>query len=1598
MSKKIVTRAYFGLYDPARKGVTIDKGNEGGSSQPVDNKAVEDVTKQANANKEASAANKALAEQNKAAVAKVAADLAAKQAQDVITFLTKVEAAAQYQPKGEYVTEAKVAEKVTEAQTKAKEDVDAKFATKAELETATGGVSAKDLKTLKDAIELLRDNPDSIAEIAKKADKDKVYDKEAIDKLIKKLNDKDTDLEKAIAKAAAAEDVVKVADLPAKIQALVDLTSFAKAAEVEATYAKKSDLTDKADKAAIETELAKKANASDLTPLATKEEVAKKADKETIDAKADQTALDNLKAEVAANKAAVGAEEAARKSADTLNDAKVQGISEDVAKMKIDAAQAKVENEKALAKKADQEAVNTALEGKAGVEEVKEAKKAADDAAKEAAKANTALESKADAIALEPLATKESLKDAKDELTQAIEAAKTAATEAKAEAKTGEAVTEAKTKAEAADAKAKEVEAALVNYVTKAVADETYQPKGEYATKAEVQAIGSLDPTTLQSLKDLAAQLAGHADLTAVLDKLNKIFTKDEVNEKLAKKADVTALADYAEKADVESKLGDKADKTKVAEDIQAAKDVADAAVREVNTTAQQAKAKATENAAGLEEAKTKVEKAIEDLGKLTTKVNDLALNGTGGGLDAQAVADKVQEVVDAIVAREKFVGETKFNEKLADKADVSALTAVQAKADKAAADLLGKADVSALADKADKAVFEAKATELDNKLNTLETATVPNLIATKLNEKLEGYQEKGEYVTKEAGDRDYQPKGEYATTEKLTEVKDIADANKAAIEGLDKDNLVHHDDLVGYAKAVKVTEDIAAAVGGLGEVYVAKADAETFAKKAEVTAEIGEKETEIKRYADGKFATKQELENATLAAGNTGLNRTQVEGIVDEKLGDIKDAVQTITNIQSGVNDNKSAVNSILAELAKKADKDALNDKVTTTDLEDAKTTLNAAIKVQEDALAAAKTALEEAIKTKSEEAAAAYQTKVEFANWTRDVYGTEIARIKDDMMTADETDAAIDAKLATNLETLKGIFQVKGNYLTREDLTKTLKDGYITKDESDRLYQGVGNYATIEYVDDQIGKNKSKLDEVNTAIAGKLDATAATSLYQTKGDYVLRGEVDALATAPAFTNAINAAITTKGYLDKTTADGLYAPKGQYVTTEDIANAILTDETVAGKQDKLTFGTGLSYDEDTKTLTATGTSVDLSSYAKKSELPDVTTLATKQEVTNAVASIQVPSIEGLARTIEVEAKLVDYVKFTEAESTYAKKTEIPSIEGLAKTSEVDTKLADYAKSADIANTYATKEAINAVAGLDADTVNQLKALAQNADLTTVAEKVKNVYTKAEADGKFGPKDTLTEDQKGVVESILRDKNYATNADLGNYSAGIDTSIGQLRASINTLKDTTVPAIDTRVTALEGKAAPTDFTEGQKTKLDEILTGKHYATSDDIDNAKAELKGELITEDAATALANGAVTTAEGKINDAKTALEEKITELKNATVAKSDYDTKIEELETSIGKAASGDDLENLLFNDIVAGDGVTVERFEDPADENRAKLKIKATAQAVDLSAYETQAQAEAKYLKLDDIETKLKEKGFITQADLQPILDAIKALKGE
>ena len=157
--------------------------------------------------------------------------------------------------------------------------------------------------------------------------------------------------------------------------------------------------------------------------------------------------------------------------------------------------------------------------------------------------------------------------------------------------------------------------------------------------------------------------------------------------------------------------------------------------------------------------------------------------------------------------------------------------------------------------------------------------------------------------------------------------------------------------------------------------------------------------------------------------------------------------------------------------------------------------------------------------------------------------------------------------------------------------------------------------------------------------------------------------------------------------------------------------------------------------------------------------------------------------------------------------------------------------------------------------------------------------------------------------------------------------AEVDT----VKEAVDTLKDTTVPAIDTRVTALEGKAAPTDFTEGQKTKLDEILAGKHYASADDIDNAKAELKNELATQESVNQLTNQTLTAAEGKVTEAKEELEGKITELNTKVegIHVPDVDTLASKV--SLDKLAVGLLIKDLKTYTNASGDKVIAVKFNE-------------------------------------------------------------------
>lgn len=261
----------------------------------------------------------------------------------------------------------------------------------------------------------------------------------------------------------------------------------------------------------------------------------------------------------------------------------------------------------------------------------------------------------------------------------------------------------------------------------------------------------------------------------------------------------------------------------------------------------------------------------------------------------------------------------------------------------------------------------------------------------------------------------------------------------------------------------------------------------------------------------------------------------------------------------------------------------------------------------------------------------------------------------------------------------------------------------------------------------------------------------------------------------------------------------------------------------------------------------------------KKTDLPALDTIATKQEISNAVAAIQVPSIEGLA-----------------------------------KESEVETKLADYAKTAEVATTYATKEAVNAINGLDADTIATLKNLSQHSDLTAIANKVDNVYTKAETNDKLATKADVSAipSVEGLAKTTDIESTYAKKSELPDVSGlatkqeVTDAVAGVQVPSIEGLAKTTEVetkladyAKKTELPSIEGLAKTTDVeaTYAKKTELPDV---SGLATKAEV----AALKTDFVTEETLTQNINQFFTVVDGKITEAKGEVESKLADYAKKT------------------------------------------------------------------------------------------------------------------
>ena len=259
----------------------------------------------------------------------------------------------------------------------------------------------------------------------------------------------------------------------------------------------------------------------------------------------------------------------------------------------------------------------------------------------------------------------------------------------------------------------------------------------------------------------------------------------------------------------------------------------------------------------------------------------------------------------------------------------------------------------------------------------------------------------------------------------------------------------------------------------------------------------------------------------------------------------------------------------------------------------------------------------------------------------------------------------------------------------------------------------------------------------------------------------------------------------------------------------------------------------------------------------KKEDMPALDTIATKQEISNAVAAIQIPSVEGLAKESEVEAKL-----------------------------------ADYAKTAEVAATYATKEAVNTINGLDADTIATLKNLSEHSDLTAIANKVDNVYTKTETNDKLATKADVTSipSVEGLAKTTDIESTYAKKSELPDVSG------------LATKQEVTDAVAGITIPSIEGLAKTTDIEAAyaKKTELPDVsrLVTKtelsdatvNLATKSEIGTIEGRLTEFLPKSGAASLFAQRA------ELNDYL-----RKDDVSDVSVTKAAYDAKVQELESEI-------------------------------------------------------------------------------------------------
>ena len=386
--------------------------------------------------------------------------------------------------------------------------------------------------------------------------------------------------------------------------------------------------------------------------------------------------------------------------------------------------------------------------------------------------------------------------------------------------------------------------------------------------------------------------------------------------------------------------------------------------------------------------------------------------------------------------------------------------------------------------------------------------------------------------------------------------------------------------------------------------------------------------------------------------------------------------------------------------------------------------------------------------------------------------------------------TESRVDEKLAAyeTIEHAESTFVKKGevgNYITEEQLDNKLVD-YATKIELQEYVtdEQLENYLTKTEADDTYAKKGEIPSDV-------LTKTEAASTYATKGeipnvtDFITETKADEKYAA----KETLANLTTNNEFNtyKEEVERNYAKKSEipvltdyptksYVYTNFLAKNDF-DETIQNYAEKSELGNYVTTETAEATYAKKGeipsdvlTKTEAAStYATKEEIPDVSDLATKQELASGLnGKVSIITFDNVVDTLATKENV---------EATYAKKEEIPDVSNLVTDTELSETLEEYATKTEI------PEGVIVDATVSADGQNPVKSqgiynfvVDQIADLVTT-EMLATKQDKLTFDQSptAGSSNVVT--SNGVYSAIqTATQDVVKTSELANYATKTDIS------------------------------------------------------------------------------------------------------------------------------------------------------------------------------------------------------------------------------